>query len=715
MNLSTVSENLAKDNNIKQIIDEAKKLRIQGASKQDIEKSLETLKLFIEKNKFHKAVALTLTMIACDPNKTISLFRRKGILRASRYDFRSKGLEKLIESIFAIQPNMKKEHFNYLNSVKSLLKAAPNGAKLRNKILDRLACRRNTALKTLLVTVNHIFSLGWRRSLDAHSDQLEFWNAEDLALAYSYILALSKKEQGISRSSWISLDLNLGAPLESIYAGIIIDAAKLNELLEAETLIDGMPYQAKYDNGVIKVSSIDPSFERSIRLGYMQSEIQQEVRIQHILKICQRLPENKTPKTLEEIVTEAYKAGISSLVELVSEPQKRLVLKLPNYSDFLQLLINDNYYAEELPCLAGIEIDNYLTTHSGGNLSVSQKLTVDDISKTQRLFRIINTLYKLKLQEMEDEVQRRQLLISSTIPVMLIDDLKLLITTITSEEKAEEIISLLTLNIGHEYLDIQYNPLIKQGDYLIIPPAIAGFSNLPRNIIVSNNLRPKLLPKTDPMQSAVMQVLLSQGFKARSEFTFNIQGKRETDIFCWKDNVLFVFECKNSFHPCSAHELRTSFEHTEKAEKQLDIRLSWLKTKENQEKLFRALDWKIPTTNQVYSGIITANRLFTSLQKGAHPVRQAHELINVIRSGKIGKGTTESISFWKGDSFSVLDLVEYLEGKSVVGMQLAKLKPHKRSIRLRDTELQFDTYTMDAPIIPPKNHSYNDSQRTSAE
>jgi len=709
MSILTVSTELAKRNKIPLIIEGAKALQSQPSSKQEINESINTLKGFIERNKHHKAVALGLTLVVYNPDRVISILRRKGLLRASRYNFRSKGLEVLIDSIIAIQPNVKQELLDYLFSVKALLKAAPHALKLRKKIIDRLGARKNTALKTLLVTVNHLFSLGWNNSSEAKSDQLEYWSAEDLALAYSYILALSKNELGIKHTTWINVDLNLGAPLESIYAGILIDAAKLNEFLEVETLIDGMPYKVSAEKEAITVSSIDPSFERSIRLGYIQSEIQQDVRIQHIAKICSLLPEDEVPKTLEELVEASYEAGISSLVEIQEEPQERLVLKIPNSNVFLDLLISDHYYTEELAGLAGIEIDNFLTTFSGGSLPVSQELTVNDIYKTQRLFRIINTLYKLKLNEIENEDHRRRLLISSTIPVMPRDSLKQLLETITSESKAEDIIRLLTLDVNQDYIDIQYKPLIKQDNFLIFPPAIASLSNLPRNIIISNNLRSQLLPETDPMQSAVMNALLSQGFKAQAEFTFNIDGKRETDIFCWKDNFLFVFECKNSFHPCSAHELRTSYEHIKKAEDQLDIRLSWLSKKENQEKLLSALGWDVPAIDQVYTGIITANRLFTSLQKGSHPVRQAHELINVLKTGKIGRGTAESIPFWRNETFAVHDLIDYLEGKSVVEMQLAKLKPHNKSIKLGNISINFDTFIMDIPVINTSNQLQNES------
>jgi hypothetical protein len=134
-------------------------------------------------------------------------------------------------------------------------------------------------------------------------------------------------------------------------------------------------------------------------------------------------------------------------------------------------------------------------------------------------------------------------------------------------------------------------------------------------------------------EGVVVNALKDRGFLVDSGVTFDIEGERETDIFCWLDGHLFVFECKNSFHPCSEHELRTSYERIKEGEEQLDIRDRWLTQTDNQVKLYKRLGWDVPATEHIHTGIITANQLFTGFRKGQHPARQAFELINVIRRG----------------------------------------------------------------------------------
>lgn len=116
----------------------------------------------------------------------------------------------------------------------------------------------------------------------------------------------------------------------------------------------------------------------------------------------------------------------------------------------------------------------------------------------------------------------------------------------------------------------------------------------------------------------------------------------------------------------------------------------------NQTKLFTKLGWKVPPTSRLYTSCITANRLFTGYTLGAHPVRQAHEFINVVRSGTVqlvGHEHPER-SFWRGDEFNAEDLVDYLEGKSVVQARIGALIPAYRSLDFRGRQLVFEEFAM---------------------
>jgi len=133
-----------------------------------------------------------------------------------------------------------------------------------------------------------------------------------------------------------------------------------------------------------------------------------------------------------------------------------------------------------------------------------------------------------------------------------------------------------------------------------------------------------------------------------------------------------------------------------KAEEQLEIRAQWLAEPSNQIRLFKALGWEIATPARVATCVVTANRAFSGYHCGTHPVRQAHELINVLVDGFVGRGPSEpSYRFWRTEKFEVADLLDYLDGKSVLQMQHAAMAPSMRSITLKDRRLEFAQFEMD--------------------
>lgn len=153
-------------------------------------------------------------------------------------------------------------------------------------------------------------------------------------------------------------------------------------------------------------------------------------------------------------------------------------------------------------------------------------------------------------------------------------------------------------------------------------------------------------------------------------------------------------KCKNPYHPCSAHELCTSYGHIKTAKDQLDVRLPWLKDLSNQAKLLKWLGWDVAPTDSVHTGIVTGNRIFTGYRMGDHPVRQAHELINVVLRGEVKVGPTKAVKFWRGPQLDAVDLVDYLNGENIVRRQFEQLQPLERNFVLGEVTLSVRNYVM---------------------
>lgn len=513
---------------------------------------------------------------------------------------------------------------------------------------------------------------------------------------------ISRDGIGIDAQTWNWTDDHAGSAHEGIYSSLLVDALKLNELIDAEVLLDGLPYKAEATPAGVLVSAIDPDFERSVRLGYIQTDLQFLIRgasSQYYLGGDQP----QLPSFQDELLA-FIEAGLLECVWLKKEPLERFVFALPDLPQLIELLDFNGPFLDEFPYLQGALIDNFQPGNAA--LQVSKHLWIMDLFKAQRLFNLIDTVFRKKLETVDDAVKRRVLELRSTVMVVAHSDLQRMLQLVMSAEKAQELISLLSLprtssTAGvNEYIDLQYRPFVHslnpKGDYIAIPPATVGKSNLVRSIMHVSKVKRAKAAADDPMQVTLAAALRSAGFLVRESFDFNIKGKRETDIFCYRDGVLLVIECKNAYHPCSPHELRNSYDRVMEAKEQLDIRAQWLTEPSNQMRLFKALGWDVPAPASVRTCVVTANRVFSGYHCGAHPVRQAHELINVLLRGYVGKGPGEPpLRFWRAEAFEVADLLDYLDGKSVLQTQHAAMSPVRRSITLRDRRLEFAHFVMD--------------------
>lgn len=666
------------------------------ASKDEAKAALEALKFYLERNDHQWSVAVMLALLLWDADSAVARLRRDGVLRASRYKFQTGALVKATDAALAMLSTvtLRADRQEFLRSVRLLFNLAPAARRLRKSLVVRLKARRRVVQKSLLVIINEAFAQGWRggnRHLD--SSLFEYWSTEEITQGLSLILHLMRDEIGTVPTDWQDVDELLVSKHDSVYADLLMDAARLNELFEVEALLDGMPYKVEQDGKELKVLSIDGDLERSIRLGYIQTSLQEEIRAAGVAR--QFHERNQSIPTMEAFIKAAFEHnGLGERVELRTEPIERLVFLFPQDPKFFAPIAGDQFFAEEVAVLLGLGIDNF---RQGAPLSlqVTQTLTAGDVMKVQRMFAFFSAVFQQKLKEIQPEKRQERLRMRSVLPLMRVKDIVMTISHVVPLAKAQDVVDILTLKADQKFIDIQYRPFIEAADHLVIAPAMVARSNLVRNVVTANNLRSVLLDGKDPMQEAVVAALEEADFKVRANFEFNIEGKRETDIIAWREGHLFIFECKNSFLPVSAHELRTSYEHLKTARQQLDTRLRWMKVTANQQKLIKWLGWDVPATADVHTGIITANRVFNGYTMGTHAVRQAHELINVVSRGYVRFWPEGQVRFWRQKNFQALDLVEYLQGGNIIQQQFNLLRPFERRVHIEDMTLTLQNYYLD--------------------
>lgn len=639
-----------------------------------------------------EAIATALAMIFLDPDHAISCMRRDGVLRASRYEYRGSLIGRIAKVVLNVRDLLatSPDRIAYLESVEALSRVAGNALTLKLEVEATVRAHRSVVLKTVFVMVNSLFYHEWINDLEASSLDGRRYSSEEYAEAVSLVLHTYASMFPVDSRSFAHVDTEAFGKNALVYDRLLVAAIRLTKFREAELFIDGLPYRADYEGKTITVSSINPDVERAVRLGFMQHQNQAIIRQIH-------LREADPAISIRAVINRGFDRGsFDQLLEINDQIVRRLVLRLPAIPEmFDAFFARDELFRDEIQMLLALDVDNF-GTFDDLIFPITDSISSMDVFKVQRYFNFISCAYQRRLADLEDPAERETLTLTSTLLVIphgaMVEQMRLIFG---DEDKGREIIGLLTMDPGDSHLDLQYRPFVDVGGYYVIAPHVVAVSNLVRNTIVANRLRSAAIGPKDRMVHSVTEALRSAGFEIESDFKAKVAGEQlELDIVARRDGSLFLFECKNAYHPVSVHEMRNSWDHIRSAKKQLDKRREILAEPANQAQLFRRLGWEVGSPCPVHTGIVIANRVFHGASLNGHPIRQAHELINVLKSGRIG-ANEDSLSFWLGAEFQTADLTTYLGPRSIAADQLAALDARQWRYSMGHRDLVFSSYMLD--------------------
>ena len=662
----------------------------------DVKAHVSVLVKHLAENRTREAIATAIAMIFLEPDHAISCMRRNGVLRASRYEYRGSLIGRIAKAVLGVRDvfAMSPDRIAYLESVEALSSIAGNARTLKKEIEVTVRAHRSVVLKTVFVMVNTLFYRGWMNDHEASSLDGRRYSSEEYAEAASFILQIYASMFPLDGMSFAYVDTDAAGKNALVYERLLVAAIRLAKFREAEQLIDGLPYRADREGEEVTISSMDPDVERAVRLGFIQQ------RTQALIRQFQ-LQEADQPISIRTLIDTGFDRGsFGNLLEIKDHPVRRLILLMPAIPEvFNAWFANDELFRDEIHMLMELDVDHF-GTFDDLVFPITDQISSLDVLKTQRYFNFISCAYQRRLAEIQDPGEREELNLASTLLAIshdaMVEQMQLILG---NEDKAREVIELLKMAPGDGHLDLQYRPFVDVGGYYMIAPHVVAASNLVRNTIVANRLRSAAIGRTDLMVHSVTGALRSAGFEVESDLTVKIAGQRlELDIVARRDDALILLECKNAYHPVSVHEMRNSWDHIRSAGKQLDKRQDIFLDPASQSQLFKRLGWKISSKSSVHTGIVIANRVFHGATINGHPIRQAHELINVLKSGRIvaRNGPKEEIlSFWLGQDFQTADLTSYLGPKSIASDQLAALDARSWRYSIGSCELVFSSYLLD--------------------
>jgi hypothetical protein len=627
--------------------------------------------------------------------------RRNGIFRASKFEYQGERIQWVVRKLcldatwFALSP----EQVGYLISVANLLELSKAVRATVLSVRKTMSTRRLTVIKSCLVCVDRAF----RPAADhlPTDDEIlagiigspDHFSSEQMAAGFSLLLALYLSSYGQFPEE-AATHLSEADILSGICHNLLKDCSNISEYREAETMLDGLPFKASADKKGTTVSSIDPRVGQSLRLGYIQTVM--KMRLHHDA-VDEQID---SIASLDETAERFHRDLGHLMVQRVESPLPRYVMAIQMYPDMIAMLASDGLFREEAKYLRFVGMEAFVLSEWLLEAKLVKGIALLDLVKLIRFFSLTTGIFFRSIDQPVLLDQRDGLDMRSRIPVLRSDVLHRALASFLGEDKAERLLEMLTYDpTTAAHFDVQYRPILKIGDFRMIPMGLLVRSNLVRNLLCEQQAR--LLPENgiDPMQEALVASLKHRGFLVEAGVKGKPGGKQlEIDVLAFGDDTLFIFECKNAFHPSGAQELRTSYDHIVKAAGQLTRCSNWLSSYETQKEVFRKLAWDKQPALKVRTCVATANRIFNGLSVEGHPVRQAHELLGVLDAGRMDIGD-DSYRLWRGTVFQVADLEDYLGENGVTREMMDALVEVPVSHGFKGGTLTFVSAGLDSDLV----------------
>ena len=521
----------------------------------------------------------------------------------------------------------------------------------------------------------------------------------------SYLIYLFTEEKGFQpqKEKWLDIDYILYGGIDKL----VLLACHRNLILEWEFLVDCLGYELKADEKSIRIYDSSDQLEKSFRIGLIKTSMQEQLSAIQIMEIA--------PISLQDIAKITVTKLGDTLFEWCCEdrlfqryrmafPEPLLEPLRPKKNDgalelFREEYIELNFADHELTFKSADIFDQMVTSHC----------SIVDLILFKRFFILFNFSQRW-LFEKEKDIRK---VIPSLIPVM--SEMKLISLIekfVDGKEKAGELLELLSWN-GRGKLDLQYTPIIKiDSKHYYVATDILISSNIARNSLVSARVK-KIPDANSDGQNDPLELFCEKSFRecsfpyhTRSNVKYRYREEQgEIDFLAWSDSRIYIIECKRAILPTSSHEIRATYEHIQKASRQLDMSSEALQDETVQKTYFS--QWGIsPGKRTVYTCILLGNRLFAVPNGMLHPVRYAYELNMILTSGIVNSNLGHW-SCWTGEQFADEDLARYLSDADPLSKSfLESMEPYTETFYCQGKKMQLNSYAYNPLLHLEKQDEY---------
>lgn len=628
----------------------------------------------------------------------VEKLRRKGVFRFAKYEYRSKTIQHVVEKVLSShQDRLPAEFRTYLTSVLALGKLAPA---VRSEYRSIRTKANTRSLKSYQVSIEDLFIRRWHRDPGADRTSWRGFALEELAEALSFYTDLvfsHYKPRATDTYTVYTEKVKSGYYLQRL-----AEIAKLIKFREAEIMIESFPYEATAVAENVRVQATSADFEKSIRWGYIVEEMQrgadkERLRTDNVFSI-------------EDLAKAFVDKFGDKYFEIRQWPLERIRIHLPSGAAMARLLADECSFREDLFAVDEAALAVFVDRDVLLRQEVTEGVTLRDVLRFQRLMKFL-------IRSLSQFVQARSLLGSacyyrSLVAALKEEDAHKQISEATGVSNAAALLNLLSWSPGCNTLyDAQYRPLLRTQGWYLLPIAVAGESNLLRNVLQTTRFRFDRPSDVDPVSDLLRDAFAEQGVQTRKQVKFNFQGQRgDIDVLAVLDGRLFAFECKNSLHPCNVYELRQSYDYVRKAAWQLTRLQRLFKHPTFREQLSASTGLRIKECACLVTCVVTGNRMFSGWLMDGHPIRPVYELLNTVRGGPVVFWLPRSrdphaerqrieLPLRPAGRLTTQALEDYLGVTPLRRATLNAFLPYEDEFRFGQRELRFRSFYWDLPAM----------------
>ncbi|NFI03466.1 hypothetical protein FC959_03450 [Clostridium botulinum] len=641
-----------------------------------------------------------------EPDESIEIARKKGAFRYKGYKLENNYVLYLLNELSACGNLfcISKDTINYLETKKNIswlfdfykdseqkiIKYIKDQHRIRNKIKVGKQDVESAVFKDLLAYIDASFYLNKYDSNENYldKDKLDGYCKEAICNAISYIIFLYDSAIGIKKE--INYYTNSNYVLSNKLEPIILTACKVIEMQEWELCIDYFNYKLEnHDNNIHIISCGNRSLEKSIRLGYYKIESQKQIFPSRLNELTEEIDsiENRSNAIIDKLskkLIEEINVGLLS----------RYIFKFP--TELFKIFVDDErkLFKEELIASEYIAKELIMTSEEACDKKITEHCTLEDVLVFQRVFLIINDIAS-KILFRKDDMKK---IINSLIPAFKKEILLSMINIfIKDTEKTKELLELFSYRKSNK-LDLQYTPFLSMSDYIVFPNTIVAKTNLLRNCIAhSYSIKNEIVNDDqglEPLVNVCSDIFkrCSMDYMVLTNKKFKYNGNDgEIDVIIVSEEDIILIECKCPLAPVNNFEMRSSFEHIRKANKQLNLSKLAFSDKGFRNNYLKS--WGIKYKGQnIRTCIVFGNRLFSGYNCLEHPIRYIYELDTVLNTGRIRSEFGEW-NLWEEDTFSHDDLIKFLsETDSLCNLNFKAMESISMKMMVLDKKVVFNTY-----------------------